>query len=69
MVEYLKDFWYTKAGFERVMRFTIFGVGELFASGIIPTGNSGAGYYIGRVIQSMALLVKAGDKNVPTGGN
>jgi len=66
MREWVLEFWNTKAGFERTMRSLLFVVGLLVQHGVIPTGVESGGSVIGPLLQAAALLVKAGDKNLPT---
>lgn len=64
MKEYWNDFWNTKAGFERIVKTAIFGVGSMVQAGVIPTGIDKGGW-IGSVLMVITFLMPQGEKNLP----
>lgn len=63
MITYLKKLLWDETAFERFGRAIVFGIGQAMQQGLLPTGDKG--WYVGIVMQALALAVGAGDKNKP----
>ena len=61
MIPFLKGLLYDPQSFANFIRGGLFVAGELMA-GLVPNTKA---WYAGKAVQAMALVIKAGDKNLP----
>lgn len=62
MIPWLKSLLYDPASFNNFVRALLFGLGELPT--VVNFGDVGApAYWVGKLLQVFALMVKAGDAN------
>jgi hypothetical protein len=62
MIPWLKSLLYDPNSFANFVRAGMFALGEL--PSLVDLGAAGGkAYYVGKALQALALLVKAGDKN------
>ncbi len=63
MKQFFLRLWTDESFFVRVIRVGLAGIGEMLHNGVIPTGTSGFGYYVGMVLTALALFIPAGQQN------
>ena len=63
MKQFFLRLWTDESFASRCLRVVLLFVGQLIHEGVIPTGSSGFGYYVGPVIAAAALFIPAGEMN------
>lgn len=63
MITTIKNLLYDPNSFANFLRAGIFVAGEVL-SGVDPTSRF---FWAGKTVQALALIIRAGDKNLPTG--
>lgn len=63
VITWLTKILYDETAFERYFRMLIFGIGTMITTGVWTIGPKF--WWFGQTIQILALLIGAGDKNIP----